>query len=966
MRKILSTFCLILTLAGLLGIAQAQAQVVVSGKVVDNNGEALIGVNIAILGKVVGTISDVNGNFSLSTNTPAPFTLTISSIGYASQTLEVTGSMSNVEIKLEEQSILGQEVIVSASRFEENVLQAPVAVEKMDIIAIRNAPAATFYESLRNLKGVDVAAQSLTFNSPTTRGFAANGNLRMNQLIDGIDNFAPGLNFAAGNIVGISELDLESVELLPGASSALYGPGGMNGTLLMTSKSPFEYQGLSASVRGGVMHFNSPSQNVRPMGEFAARYAKSFNDRFAFKVNVSYLTADDWEATDFRSFVDNGNHNLGIENTTRENDPGYDGINIYGDEIGTNIGPNSSVASGLVQAGLITPEQAQLLPNEVVTRTGYTDEDLVDYDAFSLKLNTALHYRINEDLELIGQVSYGNGTTVYTANNRNAISNFSLTQAKLELKGSNFFLRGWTTLERSGDSYDAGNLGVAINSTWKSDTDWFGEYAGAYLTALAQNGGDVTASHQFARSIADQGRLMPGSPEFNSVSEQLQKTPISQGGALFEDRTNLYHVEGMYNFSKFIKAVDITVGASYRHYRLRSDGTLFDDADGNAIPINEYGIYGQISKSFVNDRIKLQVSGRYDKNENFDGRFTPRGSAVFSLGADRQHNLRFSAQTAFRFPTTQNQFINLQLRPGVVLIGGLPQFLERFDDNPAYSLPNAGAFGAAFGAATEDPEVLNQAVQTIIAGGGDPTDVALVQQTIIGISLNQTVGILEPFEFDEFKVERVFSLETGYRGLIADKLYVDAYVYWSRYNDFVGQRLVVQGASADDPLSVIGLTPGSTVYILPVTFDQPVETLGWGLSLDYQLPKGFQIGANVAYNSIEGIPADAVADGLRVDWNTPRYRTNVSFSNREVVKNLGFGITWRWQDRFNWESGFGSGPIGDFHTVDAQINYKVSSIKTIFKVGAQNMFNSYYTTGIANPSIGGLYYVKVTFDQFLN
>jgi outer membrane receptor for ferrienterochelin and colicin len=268
---------------------RAFAQTVVKGNIIDaETKETLVGVNILVKGKVIGTITDLSGNYNLNVNQDPPFTLVFSMVGYVTKEVEITNGMTTLDMALTETSILGQEVIVSASRMEEGILQSPVSIEKMDIIAIRDAPAASFYDALNNLKGVEMSTQSLTFKSFNTRGFNANGNTRTVQMIDGMDNQAPGLNFAVGNIVGISELDLESVELLPGASSALYGPNAINGILLMNSKNPFQYQGLSASVRTGVMNESGRSNPATGFYNFSARYAKAINDKLAFKVNVEH------------------------------------------------------------------------------------------------------------------------------------------------------------------------------------------------------------------------------------------------------------------------------------------------------------------------------------------------------------------------------------------------------------------------------------------------------------------------------------------------------------------------------------------------------------------------------------------------------------------------------------------------------------------------------------------------------
>ena len=972
-----------------ISVTFVQAQTIVSGQITDaKSGEGLVGVNIVIKGKVIGTVTDFEGNFSLSTNTPPPFTLVISSVGFTAQELEVTGNQSGISIQLEEQTFVGKELVVSASRVEESVLESPVTVEKMDVLAIQQAPSASFYDNIKNLKGVDVSTQSLTFTSVTTRGFNSNGNVRVNQLIDGIDNSAPGLNFPAGNVVGISELDLESVELLPGASSALYGSGGTNGSLLMRSKSPFEYQGLSAYVKLGMNHFGSPveTQDPEPYYDLGFRYAKAFNDKFAFKVNVSYLAAQDWQANDFRdqsggaATIDNPSFFNSDRNSNPN--PAYQGINVYGDEVSQDIG---NIADILVAGGQLPAAARPLIPNTIVSRTGYLDSELVDYDTKSLKLNASLHYRLSESVELLGQVNYGFGTTVYTANSRNSLRNFSLTQAKIEARGSNFFLRAWTTQERSGDSFDAVNLGVNLLNSWKTHEQWFGEYVGAFANARGLGASEAQA-HIAARQFAEIGRFEPGTPEFENEADRLRQVPISDGGALFTDKSNLYTFEGMYNFSDVINFAEIMVGGNYRIYELKSEGTLFDDANepNGTITINEFGFFVQASKKFFDDRLKILASTRYDKNENFEGRFTPRGAIVYSAGANREHNLRFSVQTAFRFPTTQNQFIRLPIPGRGTLIGGLPRFTDSFSQNPGFTQSTLEAFGAGLGATTSDPNTITAAqaiVTQLVQAGQIPNDpnaiAAAIQQTVFGIGVQTNIGLLEPFEIQEFKPERVLTYELGYKTLIANKLYLDIYGYYSIFKDFLlgnaGLRQSITPIDLSNPTSVETLTGINEIlfptdvtdvsYSFPVNSDGDIKSFGFGIGLEYSLPKGFKLGGNFYFDDLDSV--DEIIDA-QIQFNTPKLRYNVSLGNREIVENLGFNLTWRWQDSYIWESAFGTGNIPAYHTFDFQVNYKLKSLKSTLKLGGQNMFNNYYNTSFGNPQIGGLYYISWTFDQLLN
>src|SRR5690606_15166493 len=226
--------------------------------------------------------TDLKGGFRLHVDQTPPLTLVFSMVGYSTREVEITDSnTANLEIDLNEQTLLGQEVVVSASRVEESILQSPVSIEKMDILSIRNAPADTYYKAIGNLKGVDMTSSSVNFQILNARGFNSTGNTRFVQLMDGMDTQAPALNFPIGNLNGPSELDVESLEFIPGASSALYGPNAFNGMLLIRSKSPFEYQGISAYYRQGFNHIGGNEEepkNIQPMYEGSIRYAKSFNN----------------------------------------------------------------------------------------------------------------------------------------------------------------------------------------------------------------------------------------------------------------------------------------------------------------------------------------------------------------------------------------------------------------------------------------------------------------------------------------------------------------------------------------------------------------------------------------------------------------------------------------------------------------------------------------------------------------
>ena len=936
--KVLLVVCLFMQSISLYGQTTT-----ITGTVVDDaTGETLPGASIRVKDKIIGTITTPNGDFSLTINQAPPLTLLISYVGYEAQELEVNqASLNGVEIRLVEAVILGQEVVVSASRVEESILQSPVSIEKLDILDIQNTAATSFYEGLANLKGVDFSTQSLTFKSVNTRGFGANGNTRFVQLIDGIDNQAPGLNFPVGNIVGINDLDLESAELIPGAASALYGPNAINGILLLTSKNPFDYQGFSGYVKTGVNHIDERDDNMSLYQDYGFRWAKSFNNKFAFKITGSYLRANDFVGVDTR---DQGIATGGVVErgaTERGNNRLYDGVNTYGD-FPITVGQIADIA--IAGGNQTLPAIRTLIPDGAdgfFTPDGFLENSFVDNTTESIKLGGALHYRLNDRLELLGQFNWGSGSTVYTANDRFVLDNFTISTAKIELKGPDFYIRGYTTQENSGDSYAANTVASLINQA---------TYLEPYLGAFAASrlvGGTVDEAHAAGRVAARALQPQPGTAAFNQLVDQLRSRSIADGGAKFLDKTDLWHLEGSWDLKNKIDFADVVVGANFRRYALESEGTLFAlENDGSEVGYNEWGAYMQASKSLANDNLKLQGSLRYDKNEFFEGQLSPRISAVGTLGGS--HNIRGSFQRGFRIPTTQDQFIDLDVQTRR-LIGSNSLLVDRynFQTNTVYNTNDVAALRAQ-----------------VAAGNTTLADAA-------------TSLSAEPRVFDDFKTEKVNTFEIGYKGLFADgRLLIDAYYYFSRYTDFIAEidftQAVPNGITNPGPAdpggqaakeAILAGTVATQRYGFDVNATGEVEAQGWALQVDYSLNGGYKIGGNVAFNELIS-QDDLIAQGFRASYNTPKYRYNLKFENRKVTDKFGFNITYRWQQAFLWESAFGVGVIPEYGTLDAQVSYRIPEWKSVLKIGASNLLNERYTTSFGNPELGGIYYIQFTFDEF--
>ncbi|WP_024768325.1 TonB-dependent receptor [Aquimarina macrocephali] len=904
----------------------ATAQTTISGKVVDDGNQPIPGANIALKNSSSGTVTDFDGIFTLTVQESPPFTIIASSVGFESSSIDISSQTTDLTIILKEGTEL-DEVVISASRTPERIFESPVSVERFGIKEIKNTPSVDFYDGLENLKGVDVNTNSLTFKSINTRGFATFANTRFVQLVDGMDNTAPALNFVLGNLLGMTELDVNSVELLPGASSALYGANAFNGILFMTSKNPFDHHGISAYFKGGITSQEAAGDNE--FYDYGIRVAHKFSEKFAAKANFSYLRGTDWFATSTVNVLDP---------TTDRSDPNYDGLNVYGDDFGINI---RGVGEALVNRGILPAGAENLLPDESVSRTGYDEQDLNANKAESIKFDAALHYRpFANDFEVIYNGKIGRGTTIYQGANRYSIRNFFLQQHKLEFKNNNFFVRGYLTDESAGDSYDIRFTGININRKWKDDQTWFGEYAGAFVQATLA-GQLPEQAHLIARQTADTGRLIPGTPGFEQAFETVTNDPNLLTGSKFQDASQLKHVDVNYNLSHFTgDFADIQIGGSFREYKLNSSGTIFTDFDG-PIRYSEYGAYTQIQKKFADERVKVTGSVRYDKSELFDGNLSPRLSIGYTLGSERNHNIRASVQTGFRNPTTQDLYIGLDVGRAI-LVGSAKDNLDRdirsFDD-------------------------LSGAGETIV--GSDTVTItgrAAYENSFSASSV--TNGTPEASGSTLVEPEKISAFEVGYRGKIK-KFIIDLSGYYNQYTDFISTENVIvplYGQVGDGTLSLLALQNDDfKVYQAYTNSDVDIKSFGATIGVNTRIPGDFDLGVNYTYAE-QDFDKDKDPDFM-TNFNTPKHKVKATFGHTNLFENFGFNVSYRWSDGYFWEASFGNGDIPSFSVIDAQINYKIPKLKTTLKVGATNIGGDEYFTAFGTGFIGSQYYIGLSINN---
>ncbi len=924
MGKILCTSFYVFMIS-MISVVSVYSQVTLKGKILDGtNGEPLIGANIIVKSDPnVGTVTDFDGTFELKVPS-VPVMLNISYIGYSSLDYQVDNASSKIEIKLGEDAVtidLGVEI--KGQKISEKQKAAPLTIESLDAIAIKQTASTDFYNGLGSLKGVDLTTASLGFTVINTRGFNSTSPVRSLQTIDGVDNQSPGLNFSLGNFLGASELDIQKVDLVVGASSAFYGPNAFNGVIAMETKNPFFNKGLSASVKVG----------ERNLVETAFRFAdvikgKSGKPVVGYKFNFSYLRANDWVADNYDPVTDSDGNQVF---SSAQNPGGANAVNIYGDEYSQSYASLYDPRAGL----------------NSFHRRGYKEIDLVDYDTRNIKAAVAFHIRTKpsqdfESPELIVSSNFGYGTTVYQGDNRFSLRGIQFFQHKLEYrKKDKFFIRAYATHEDAGDSYDPYFTAQKMIEAAGTNENWQNAYASwwsrnnlgnvfnqmkemgypiepisAQILWQQQNAGKLQEWHNQATEFANsknstfnlQDFYVPGTARFDSLFNDItsRKNNSTENGTRFFDQSALYHVHGEYKFeSDYFK--ELVIGANGRLYRPFTDGTIFSDSI-QRISNHEMGLYGGATKQFGD--FTTSVAARIDKNQNFNLLFSPAASVVWK--PSENNYLRVSFSSAIRNPTLSDQYLNLKVGPAQ-LVGNL----NGFD--------------------------------------------SLITIESFNIWRNDRSADLVYRNINPIQPEKVKTFEVGYRTTLFEKLFIDASVFLNRYDDFIGYQI-----GMDIPFSKPFNIPQFNriqVFRVAANSDEVVTSRGAAIGLNYYFGKYYAFNGNYSYNEL----VTDVQDNIVPAFNTPKHKYNIGISSRDIPAGgsnvFGFNVNYKWIQGFIFEgSPQFTGLIPDYDLVDAQVNYTMPKLNLTVKAGASNALNNKQFQTYGGPRIGRMAYLTITYD----
>ena len=823
--------------------------------------------------------------------------------------------------KSTDSAALLNELVVTASRLQEKIVQSPVSIEKVDVQYFKNSAAPSFFDALENVKGVQMIVPGMGFKVINTRGFANTTNVRFAQLADGMDIQAPHIGAPIANALGPSDLDIESAEIITGTASALYGMNTINGLANFITKSPFTSQGISVQQKAGVNHLSDDNSAAKIFSETSIRIARALSPKFAFKINGTFTKGYDWIADDHTDLNASANATLSL---TGINNPAMDPVNGYGNE--------SSNRRTLTLQG----------KNYVVARTGYYEKQVADYGLQNAKADVGLFYKINNDAELSYTYRVAVMDNVYQRSNRFRLENYTVQQHGIKLKTKSVTMQAYWNRENTGDSYNLRSMAENTDKAFKSDDNWFKDYTSRLNSSLS-GGAAIVNALQFARSFADSGRLQPGTAKYETVFNKLKNINNWDSGAALRVKANLVNIDGQINLTDDLLAgfnrttgVELLAGFDYRTYVVVPDGNYFiNPVAGKNYDNLVYGKTGgfiSATKEFFKNKLKAGASLRADKNDYFSTTWNPRFTLVYS--PTYRNNFRVVWQSGSRFPSLFEGFSNVN-SGGVKRVGGLKVMSNGVFEN-SYLKASIDGFQAAV---TKD-----------------------VNTT--GISKNEAIkknaGLLIKNSYTYLKPENIKSVEMGYKGIfLQSKLFVDIDFYYNIYHSFIAQEEAsVPKTQQPDSISFyLNDKKLQDRYRLWTNSKTTVYNYGGSAGIKYNFSKGFLIGANVSYASLDKKTSN---DGLEDSFNTPKWMTNISVSNPHLYKNFGAGITYKWQRSYYWQSFLVNGQVPAYHTFDMQVNYAFTKPQLGLKLGASNLFNKYYYSFLGGPHVGGFYYLTLT------
>lgn len=960
----------------------------VSGRVTDDKNEGMQGVTVVVKGTTIGVATDAEGKFTLAVPADAKL-LVFRFIGYDEREVAVSTIVKtpNFSLKMTSSEVGLNQVVVSASKKREKLLDAPASISVIKGDKILNKVVTSPVDYLKTTPGVDVMQTGLISNNVVVRGF---NNIFSGTVLNVVDDrigSVPSLRVNAYQLVPTSNLDIDHIEVLRGPASALYGPNASSGVVHIMTKSPLDQEkkfettvALNSGFTVQGSNTNALDAHTASTGEHV-QYSivnpefrtsgKLLDGKFGYKLSGSYFQGQD--------FVN------------------YDPREPY---------TGDSLIFGSVRNG-------QTFQPDTLSKTQgkspYTGNDttFVKYDIrrFARNFNiqkwnadARIDYKPTKDILITINGGVAQSTNIeLTGLGAGQVGGWLYWYMQAKFKWKNLFFQYFVNASDAKNTY----LIPQLTPFSRQTTTYYDPYQVQRLVDKSKlHGLQLQHSWMPLKKLS----LVYG-------ADAIITLPQSDGTIYgrFDGHDALYqagaYIQADYDPLKWLKLV----------------GAL--RLDYNSI-INNVSYSPRVAVVFKpkpGQNIRLTFNRAFDSPASLEqfldlanGQI-PNGISVRGIGNPYGYKYQYDASGNVQFITAPYNG-----GPGTwVTVNNKANNYQYFD-----SAVNLIANSLAKQSGTA-PVLVQAIINALFNGISGPNGLiqGANQQIIDYAALAQNKQVI-PFKPTDFKnLSRINNqttqtLEVGYKGLFFGKLQVSADLYWTHEENYVGaltsasgavifdlvhdQALVDKlkanaaplysqlsaldnrapyqnpnlvkpdsGAVWDEVLVLLSQLPIGTVtpkdskvnsdYILTYQNLGTLDLFGLDLGMQYQVTKDIAFGGSFSWVNKNQIQ---VSTGQIAPLNAPKYKASLTFDHTLSKYGFGYGFSWRWQDSYPGNSSVYIGTVSAANLVDARISYRPKFYKKLlFAVNVNNIFNYHWQSfpGAAHMGTTLLWKAMITF-----
>lgn len=961
--------------------ATAQETAVLTGTVVDaEQGTPLPGANVAVRTEaqaaVAGASTGADGAFRIGDLEAGAYVVEVRFVGYDARTLPLTlaaGETRTLDVELSPATQSLETIVVSASRRQEKVLDAPASISVLQPEEMQREVNTSSIEALRATPGVDMAQTGIDRREVVLRGFneAFNGSTYV--LTDYREAAVPSLGVNLHAIMPNMSTDIERVEVVRGPGSALYGPGVDSGVIHYFTKGPFQHPGTTVSVAGGSREYFA--------GQF--RNAGTFTDNLGWKVTGQYARADEW----------------GLDPSDAPDAREIRRYRIYDrqDQVpgGRNVSQSDFDNDG-------SPE-FQLRREDLYQKVNVNG--LLQYkpdDATTVSLNGGY-------AELTGVVQSGIGTL--------QADGFGYAYGQLRVQSGGLFGQFYLNANNSGTDtyvYGSGNRIIDEGLQWNGQLQYDFDLAPLGTQVVAGADADITVPRTDGRIL---GRN-EGSDRIEAYGGYVQTT------SALTDQLELT-LAGRLDYNNVVETLQLSPRAALV-YKATPQNTV------RASYNRSFSSPGTNSL-FLDIEAQRQTLGRAPGGGSLDFVFRGLGAADgFSFQEYKENGtVRFSLPV----PGFFNQAVPISSLPYYPMHAAVASqaLTEAGEFTPQISQllskegipgPQQSILATLFGYLAQTPSVLSDAsVSKATVQLGTPDN------SKNGFSPLEAPGKIPDIPPLDQTITQTF--EVGYKGIVSDRVILNVDGYYERKEDFIGplvvesplaylqqQGLTQEGAQAlgaaftstNDrtvqnllgQLQAAGLQPQNVAGLLgtitgtglantPTAVVQPDQQVlpgggdgtdvggflsyrnfgsveYWGIDASVQVQATDQLDAfaNVSILSddfFDNEELDEEDTSLSLALNAPTFKAKGGADYRFDDLGLSVGASGNYVEGFPVETGPYVGEVDSYFLLDARLGYDFSALPGLrANLTVKNVLNNEHREFVGAPALGRLIMGRLTYS----